>query len=65
MICTTPAKMTITKYSKIDCSSKSEAGIIGVYLLGHRVRNECGQLENQFTTLLIIISTIEITYITR
>ena len=61
MICTTPAKMTMTNYSKIDCSSKSEAGIIGVYLLGHhQVRNECGQSENQFSTLLGI-STIKIT----
>ena len=52
-------------HSKIDCSSKSEAGIIGVYLLGHHQgRNECGQSENQFSTLLGI-STIKITYITR
>ena len=30
----------MTNYSKIDCSSKSEAGIVGVYLFGHQVRNE-------------------------
>ena len=47
-------------HSKIDCSSKSEARIIGLYLLGHQVRNECGQSENQFSTLLGI-STIKIT----
>ena len=47
-------------HSKIDGSSKSEARIIELYLLGHQVRNECGQSENQFSTLLGI-STIKIT----